>query len=246
MVDSTRIVLPVSEAFKSGTLEMQEEAARGFERTALAWSDYPVNVVLIVFFTILALFTLKRFLNILPRLLDSLTRWKACLSIDASIQIKSDRNFLGLLYTIPIALMADKFNLLHIDALNIVPEGWRGLSMTVLVFIWLLLRRLMFLFCAARTRKFDLLRTAYQSFFNYWILIGFLIVCTATISLVIGLSSELTGKVILYEIAALYLIAVLRKSQILNSFCNPFVTFLYLCALEFLPTGALIAGVILF
>lgn len=245
MIDSVRVVLPVQEALRSGRLELPEEAARGFVSSPLAWGDHPANYILIVIFTLLALISLRRLLSIFPRLIDSLTRWKACVNIEASLQVKTDRNLLGILYTIPIALMMDKYELLQIDAMELIPEGLHGLVTTGAIFIWLLIRRFIYLVLSARVRKVEMFRTAYYSFFNFWILAGFLTVCTASLAAVLNVGSALAGRIIFYEIMLLYAIALLRKHQILRSFCNPFITFLYLCALEFIPTGALIAGVIL-
>ena len=42
-----------------------------------------------------------------------------------------------------------------------------------------------------------------------------------------------------------YLLFLIRKGEILASVCNPLTTFLYLCALEILPTGLLIAACLL-
>lgn len=245
MVDSTRVVLPAAEAFKSGVLKMQEEAARGFVGEELSWSDYPVNAILVTIFVLLALLSFRSLMNIFPKLLDSLSRWKACINIDASIQTKNDRNALGIVYTIPIALLADRYDLLPAEILDYIPKSWHGLVFTGIFFIWLLFRQLMFALCSTRTRRIETLRTAHMSFFNYWILAGFLMVITLTITSVIGVDDGIISKILRWEVAVLYAIAFLRKAQILRSFCNPFVTFLYLCGLEILPTGALVAGAIL-
>lgn len=245
MIDSTRVVLPAAEAFRSGILRMQEEATRGFVGEELSWSDYPVNAILVTIFTLLALLSLRSLLSIFPKLLDSLSRWKACVNIDASIQTKSDRNDLGLVYTIPIALLVDRYDLMPMQVMDFIPESLHGLAFTGLAVVWLLLRHILFALMSTRTRRLETFRTAYLSFFNYWILMGFLMVITGALASVVGIQDATISKVLLYELAVLYAIAFLRKSQILRSYCNPFVTFLYLCGLEILPTGALIAGAIL-
>jgi hypothetical protein len=45
---------------------------------------------------------------------------------------------------------------------------------------------------------------------------------------------------------AIYTLFLLRKLQIFSSYCNLFVSFLYLCALEILPTGVLITSAVIF
>jgi hypothetical protein len=58
---------------------------------------------------------------------------------------------------------------------------------------------------------------------------------------VIGTDDATIKTVSFYILAAFYAIFIVRKHQFLLSGCNPFATFLYLCTLEILPTGILIA-----
>ena len=46
--------------------------------------------------------------------------------------------------------------------------------------------------------------------------------------------------------ALIYALFMLRKLQIFASGCSFFAAFLYLCALEILPTGVLVASAIIF
>jgi hypothetical protein len=56
-------------------------------------------------------------------------------------------------------------------------------------------------------------------------------------------AEEATIRRCLYiALAIVYAVFLWIKGEILNSFCNPLTTFLYLCALEILPTGLLIAA----
>ena len=96
-----------------------------------------------------------------------------------------------------------------------------------------------------RAPRPETFRTANTSFFNYWILAGLLLVLTAGIISFTGIPDDTGRSILLYELAVMYFVAIIRKSQILLSYCGPLTTFLYLCALDFIPTGALIAGCIL-
>ena len=245
MTDSTSVILPASQAFSYGTLEMPESLAEGYAVQSLAWSDYPVNTALLVIATLLLLISLRIFLGIAPRLLDSISRWKACVNIDASVQLKSDRNMLGVIATLPLALVADRYNFFNAGILDIIPEAWSSLVTLGIIVIWLLLRHLCFYLCLLRTQRPETFRTAHKSFFNYWILASLLLTLTAGVISFTNIPDAAGRTILLYELAVMYLIALLRKSQILLSFCGPLTTFLYLCALEFIPTGALIAGCIL-
>ena len=245
MPDSTSVILPAARAFVSGTLEMPETISAAHVDTALAWSDFPVNTILVVIATLLMFLSLRVFLNIAPLLLDSLSRWKACVNIDASVQLKGDRNSLARIVTLPIALIADRYHFLSAGILDKVPEAWSSLVTLGIILVWLLVRYFIFYFCLLRAPRPETFRTAHTSFFNYWTLAGLLLVLTAGVIAFTGIQDEVGRTILLYELAVMYLIAILRKSQILLSYCGPLTTFLYLCALEFIPTGALIAGCIL-
>ena len=245
MVDSTKVILPAARAFTSGTLEMPESAGTGTTAALLQWSDYPVNTVSIVIFTLLAVFTLKNLINIAPLLLDSLSRWKACVNIDASVQLKSDRNTLGYIHVLPLALIADRFALIRPQILDFIPPSLHSLSTLGIVILWLLLRRLIFGICSMRVRRIETFRTAHKSFFNYLTLASILAIVTTGVLSFCRCDDGLVRTILLYGLGVMYIISFVRKRQILRSFCNPLSTFLYLCALEIIPTGALIAGALL-
>lgn len=245
MTDSTNVILPAAQAFSSGTLEMPERLVEGYSVQALAWSDYPVNTALLVIATLLLLISLRVFLGIAPKLLDSLSRWKACMNIDASVQLTRDRNMLSVIATLPLALVADRYCFFSADVLNVIPDAWSSPVTLGIIIVWLLVRHLFFYLCLLRTQRPETFRTAHKSFFNYWILASLLLTLTAGVISFTNIPDAAGRTILLYELAVMYLIALLRKSQILLSFCGPLTTFLYLCALEFIPTGALIAGCIL-
>lgn len=245
MPDSTNVILPAAQAFVSGTLEMPENITSGYIDNALAWSDFPVNTILVVIATLLMFLSLRIFLNIGPLLLDSLSRWKACVNIDASVQLKGDRNTLATIITLPIALVADRFGFFNADILDNIPEAWSSPVTLGIILVWLLVRHMAFYFCMLRAPRPETFRTANTSFFNYWILAGLLLVLTAGVISFTDIPDASGRSILLYELAVMYFVAIIRKSQILLSYCGPLTTFLYLCALEFIPTGALIAGCIL-
>lgn len=245
MTDSTSVILPAAQAFSSGTLEMPERVPERYVDQVLAWSDHPVNTALIVIATLLLLISLRIFISLFPKLLDSLSRWKACINIDASVQLKSDRNTLAVFATLPLALVADRYGFFSAEILDYVPDAWSSLVTLGIVIVWLLLRYVIFYFFSLRAPRPETFRTAHKSFSNYWILASVLLTLSAGIISFTNIPDAAGRNILLYELAVMYLIALLRKSQILLSFCGPLTTFLYLCALEFIPTGALIAGCVL-
>ena len=244
-VDSTNVNLPAAQAFLEGKLEMPESISPGAAAAAPAWSDYPANSITIIVFTFLALITLRSFLNILPLLLDSFSRWKGCMTIDASVRLKSDRNLLGYICILPISLVADRFGLFTVGILDLIPAEWHLAGTFGVIIAWLLLRRIFYFICSARTRRAETFRTAHMSMLNFLILMAGAMIIIAGIISFTEISEEIGRTVLIYVAGAVYLVGVLRESQILASFCSQIQTFLYLCALEFIPTGALVVANIL-
>lgn len=245
MIDSTSVTLPAADAFLSGKLEMPQTISPGGGYSVLAWADHQVNSISVIVFTILALITLKSFLNILPHLLDSFSRWKGCVTIESSIRLKSDRNLIGYISILPIALVADKYRLFTVSLVDSIPDEWHFFGTFGIVIAWLTLRYFFYSLCAARARKPETFRTAHSALSNFLILMAAVMIVTAGIISITNISDQTGRTVLIYISAFLYLVSLLRERQILNSYCSHFQTFLYLCALEMFPLGALISANIL-
>lgn len=241
MIDSTRVILPAAQAFSSGTMEMSRIIPAGQDGVVMGWTDYTANSVAIALAVILFLITFREFVAVVPVLMDSLTRWRTCINIDNNLQTRSTRNLFGFIFIIPVAIVADRFSFIPAARLAAVSAGWHIVAVLGIIVAWLLLRSIIYFICSLRERKRELFQTAHKSFYNYWILAGSLNIITGGICLVARVDPALSRTILLSELALFYLIAIVRKSQILGSFCTLFHTFLYLCALEFLPIGALIA-----
>lgn len=245
MADSTSVILPAAQAFIAGKLEMQESIAPGALRPELAWADYPANSVTVIVFTLVVLLTLRRLLDLLPLLLDSFSRWRGCMTIDSSVRLKSDRNLLGYISILPIALVADRYGIFTAAFLGYVPAEWHIFATLGMIIVWMLLRHFFYMLCSARTRRAETFRTAHTSLLNFLILMAGTMIITAGIISFTNISDSAGRMILIYEAGFFYLVGVIRERQILGSFCSQIQTFLYLCALEILPTGALVAGNIL-
>lgn len=241
MIDSTKVILPASRAFSSGTMEMSRIIPAGQDGVLMGWTDYTANSVAIALSVIIFLISFREFVALVPVLMDSLSRWRTCLSIDSNLQTRSARNLFGFIFIIPFTVIADRFSFIPAARLAAVPAEWHIVAVLAIIVAWLLLRSIIYFICSLRIRKRELFQTAHKSFFNYWILAGSLNIVTGGICLLAGVDAGIARMVLLGELALLYLIAIIRKSQILASFCSLSHTFLYLCALEILPTGTLIA-----
>ena len=85
---------------------------------------------------------------------------------------------------------------------------------------------------------------AYRAGYTFFILLMMLLLATVGILYLAGVDDLVISRFLLVETGIVYLIYVLRRGQILSVSCNPLTTFLYLCGLELLPTGLLVASAV--
>lgn len=245
MVDSTKVIFPAAQAFLSGKLEMQQTLSAGTVMPAENWTGCTVNTVAVIVLVITGLLVLNSYIRMLPLLTDCLFRWKASIRIDSSIRLKDDRNILALVSLLALVIISDRFSFFSIGMLDSLPQQWSLPGTAAVIIAWVVLRGICYFLCSRRAPRPDTFRTAHTSPRNILILAVTLMVFTAGVIILTDIQDEVGRTILMYEAALLYLIAILRERQILVSACNHFLTFLYLCALELLPTGALIAGNIL-
>lgn len=242
---SGNVVLPASEAFRSSILMLPQEALVSSDSAGMAWSDCLVNSTVVVVFALLVILNLKSIVHIFPSLVACITRWKRCVNLDASIQLSRERNSLALIMFVPFCLIADRYDVLLPEFVTGVPIYWQAAAATAFFMAYLLVRKLAYFACAMRVSRAETFATAYTSSLNYFILMTFLLLMTVAVCYVCAVPDDASNMVLMVEIGFCYFLSIVRKCQILNSFCNPFTSFLYLCALELIPTGIMLAAVTL-
>lgn len=238
-------ILPASDAFTAGSLEMPVAAPVVDAAPTLAWSDLTVNSTLVIAATLLFLLNIRNFLHIFPSLLDCLSRWKGCIKIDASIKLSHERNVTTLLCILPFCLMLDRYDIAKPSFIAAWPDVWQAPAMIGFIIAWILIRELCFGLCALRAQRLETFRSTRTCAMDFFIPMTILMLIFVGFFGLIGCKDGTARHILDYLCAFLYLVMLVRKSQILKSYCNPFKTFLYLCALEFVPTGILIAAVVL-
>ena len=189
---------------------------------------------------------LPRLVNIFPSLLACMIRWKESVNLEMSVKLSRDRNVLAAAMIIPYCLAiyrSDAYELEVIERLN-EPSG---LCATAGVFVtYILLRQ----FCAyiirpkkSRSATYNYATAASRTFF---IILTLLLLATGWVLSFIGTEADTIKTAMIWISAVIYFIFLIRKIQIFASSYNYFTVFLYLCALEILPTGVLITSAIFF
>ena len=201
---------------------------------------------LALFSTLVVIILLKRLINIFPSLMACTIRWKENLNIHNSLKLRSDRNLLALAMVIPICLTAYRYDLYVPPFLGPMSEEVKILTIFGIFMTFAILRGVLSLMLRPRGQSNDTYSAATHSSRTFFIILTLALVTIGGCASVFDMSANDTKNAMLWVSAAIYIIFILRKSQILLSSGSLFASFLYLCALEILSTGVLIASAAIF
>ena len=192
------------------------------------------------------LLIIRTFVGVMPSLMATVIRWKESLNLEASVKLSRDRNTVAACAGIFFCLTMIRYDVYDLKCLQNV-----GLN----AHFWILIG-IFCLFIAIRTfiehtiRPRRIQAKSYVAVvrvsYSFFIVLTMLLLLTSGIATVFDISLEHTRNAILWISALTYLLHLIRKLQILSSSCSIFAGFLYLCALEILPTGVLIASAVIF
>ena len=201
-------------------------------------------LALISFFICLLL--LRTFVEVFPSLMACLVRWKESVNLDASVMLSRDRDIMAIAMIMPFCLTAGRFALYSpLWMGQFGADGRLGITIGIVTVYILLRKGLEHVF---RSKKVSpkTYKTACKASHTFFIILTLaLMVMGGTLSF-IETDPIAIRNAMLWVSAITYMLFLLRKVQIFNSSCSFFSGFLYLCALEILPTGALVASALIF
>ena len=231
MTDTTHI-------FRSGELLLPTLPPETAEAAAASpWLE-PVLILLSVF---LLMILLPGIFHAVPPVIRSFTRLRGTAKLEGSVRTARDRNITAFVLLLPFVLVVHRSGIYAPDFLA-TPDADRRLALFCGVMAaYLFVRLLLYVLLRPRHRA-ELFALARRSVWNSFILLVLLLLPVYGVLLLTGVPQESLRLVMLVIITVFYGIAVHRRGRFLASFCNPLPTFLYLCALEFLPTGLLVAS----
>ena len=201
-------------------------------------------LALISFFIYLLL--LRTFVEVFPSLMACLVRWKESVNLDASVMLSRDRDIMAIAMIMPFCLTAGRFSLYSPSWMaGFGPEGRLGITIGIIT-AYILLRK--GLEHAFRSRKISpkTYKTACKSSHTFFIILTLVLMTIGGVLSFLDIDPMAIKSAMLWVSAITYMLFLLRKVQIFNSSCSFFSGFLYLCALEILPTGALVASALIF
>lgn len=236
------MLLQMDGAFRAGRLLLPTEPSA----VAVAAEPTPVLAsVLVILSILLGLLFLGNFLNVLPYLLDNFTRARGSVALEGSVRVSRDRNLVALILVIPFILLIDRYRVYDPAFLAGMGTDLRLLVVAGIFIGYLLLRYLLWWLLQPR-RYSDSYPAARKVAYTFFIMAGLVVLPTVGVLSLLDVNDLTVKTVILAEMGFIYLVFFLRKGQILSQVCGQLQVFLYLCALEVLPTGLLVASAYLF
>ena len=202
--------------------------------------------ILALISVILIIALLKRLVNIFPSLVACMVRWKESLNLEASVKQSLDRDMLAAAMIIPFCLTVTKFGLYSPAFLSGMNENGRTAVIIGIFLVYCGIRLMMSMIVKTHQMASKTSKAAERSSFTFFIILTLVLILTGWTLSFLDVGIEAIRNAMLWISAFIYAVFLLRKTQIFISGCSIFTAFLYLCALEIFPTGALVASALIF
>lgn len=187
---------------------------------------------------------LGRLVNIFPSLMACIVRGKENVNLEMSVKLSRDRNLLASAMIIPFCLASYRFGLCSPAFMDSMTENV-GLCVTLGVFIAYIILRILariFLKPHKSPATYD---TAAKAAYTFFIILTLTLLAVGGTLSFLNIGNETIRDAMIWISGIIYAIFIFRKIQIFASSYNYIIVFLYLCALEIIPTGVLIASAII-
>ncbi len=239
------IVQPADSAFLSGKLHLEKIENSAVSQSSGTGSHYRQESIVLdiitMLFVILGMACLRKYITIFPSLVGCIIRWKENINLEDSTKLCLARNHLYVLLLIPFCLIAAKFRIYDPGIISGMPDLYRFLCITGIFLIYLLIKQGLQKFVRFGKIQEKSFSAAVNSFRTYFVIFVTITLASIGISELADISEDISRNIITYELSVIYIIFLFRKAQIFINSCSLISGILYLCTLEILPTGILVA-----
>ena len=204
-----------------------------------------LNNILITVSILAAMLLLKSIVSIFPSLAACMARSKECFNLEASVKLSRDRNLLAVAMILPFCLVTYRFDLFGIGFMNGFDENIRLAAIIGIFGVYIMFREAVYrLFRPQRIPK-NTYKVAGNAAHTFFVILTLLLLLTGGLMTALGVDESAVTSAMLWLSAVIYGLFNLRKFQIFVSSCSVFTAFLYLCALEIIPTGTMVISAII-
>lgn len=194
----------------------------------------------------IVLLLLKRLVNVYPSLLACLLRSKECFNLEASVKLARDRNIVTAAMVVPFCLVVFRFRLYEPNFLTGL-ENNAVLGIYIVAFAaYVALRYATLMLLRPRRVPQKTYDTANNAAFSFFSVLTLSLLAIGGIMDLLNVDESAVRNAMLWLSGGIYLLFMLRKTQIFSTSCSIFASFLYLCALEMIPTGILVVSAVIF
>jgi len=233
------ITHPADSAFVRGSMLLSEgDITNTAAQIPVQWGESVLINVLCLILVLCALACLRRLLNVLPSILACMLRYKEIITLAESAKLVRDRDLVMMVSILPFCLLVARYALWDVAFMSRLSPVMQFLVVVGVFLCYVIVRFLMQLIAGRGRMSPKIYKAGNQSSRVFLILGTGITMATAGIMELFGQSDPQIVKVLYWEIALIFTLFALRKSQIFLTGCSFFSTFLYLCALEILPAVA--------
>ena len=195
---------------------------------------------------ITAMLLIRSIVEIFPSLMACLSRAKECFNLESSIKLSRDRDLVACAMILPFCLAMYRFQLTGAGFMYGFSEDIRLTALIVLFLLYILFRYAVFFLFRPQRIPQKTYQTAGKAAHTYFIILTLIILAAGGAMSLLKVDQTVITTAILWLSTGIYSIFLLRKLQIFMTSCSVFAAFLYLCALEIIPTGTLVVSAIIF
>lgn len=238
-------IRPAEDAFKAGDLLMGLSPSDAASQV-LQWGDFPLNWLMLLACILAGIFFLNRITGLFPFIIGGIFRWKEIVNLEGNMRLKRDRDALAFIAVFVMVLAVARFEIYSPSYLSLFPPDAATAVILGAVILFLLIREILIIGLAPRSFSIEQYRLANNSIYNFIIFSASITVFIIIIMLIFNVNPVSVKILILGQMAFSYFVFLIRKTQIMIKVCGHIAAFLYLCSLELLPAGLLIAsGIVL-
>ena len=231
--------------WEPGTLHLPSAPVEP-EALAALWRDCTVNRIAVAAVLAVSFFFIRDFLALMPHLIYCCRYYRGSILLEHSVSMSATRNSSFAICFVAASLVADRFRLYDPAFASDFPYGLSLAVTAGALLLFLLLRIIIHLLVRPRRMNSEERAALRTGLYNFAILLTLIWLLTAGLGAVLHFPDTVTIAVLKAAAAVVYLLFFVRSAQILGSHCNGLATFLYLCALEIVPAGLLVASAALF
>ena len=237
---------------------MEQTVDNAFQGSTLLMPQTPVETIvgnshecfsfyfLLTIGLILLITQIKTLIGIVPSLVATAIRWKESLNLEASVSLSRDRNLVAICAIIPFILTIYTRDNYQPQWMATLGPNTRLWAIVGVLCALILVRTALEAILKPRRVPAKNYKAIVRVAYSFFIIQTTLLLLVNGICAIIGSDADSVRNAMLWVSALTYLLYLIRKMQIFTSSCSFFGGILYLCALEILPTGAVVASAVIF